>query len=271
MKFSTQFSKVEVIQGSSFIQWRKQSLSDVKSLNTKYVMLYLEDHMLGEAPPDASELIKELSFFKADIFQYSWYPQYSQLRKNLNEVFQKTSRCGIYAEIDKTNQNLILNTEFPWIVSMTSIFDYDFLIKLLKSDRPFLRKFDPRAPYEIEQPPKSNWYLPVVYGLCKHEMGICLDDDNSVFKSSAISRGLYLREKSEVGLYHNGKFSPANLMRQASNSLIGKKVKNALPRSARIIFKTPIRFIGYLIYSIETLLFCLIDFITEIRINFTKK
>ena len=263
--FCMQFDQVQIIQDSNFIQWRKQVLWDIKTFNSKYIMLYLEDHMLSNSPPEADLLISEMSKYRVDIFQYSWYKQYDQLRRKLTETSKKTSTQGVYCHINKSNHSLVLSTKFPWIVSMTSVFNHNFFVKILESNRPFIRKFDPKAPYEIEQPPKSNWYFPLVYGLSNFEMGICLDDDNSVQDSSAISRGLYHGDRSEVAQFHDSQYSLTRILRMFTGSYTGNKLKSKLPESIRKIIKAPIQLVGYSIYTVQTQYFSVIDHFTKIK------
>lgn len=261
LEFCKTLDRVKICVGSDFIQWRKQTLSDLFSIQCDYVMLYLEDHMLSTSPPKSNELISEFYKNGVEIFQYSWFRQYDQLRVLLESKNVNYSVHGIYAEIDKSYKNEILKTKFPWIVSLTSVFEYNYLLKLLTSNRPYLRKFDPKAPYELEQRPNSSWYLPVVYGLSKDEMGICLDDDNSISNSSAFARGLFKGSIAEKAQNHDSSFSIIHIVRKFPNTRIGAKLKQILPMKARRALKIPVLWLGYSIYSIQALFYCSSDYL----------
>ena len=98
----------------------------------------------------------------------------------------------------------------------------------MKSSRPFLRKYDPKAPFDVEQKPESSWYFPIVFGISKNELGICVDDDNAAPGSSAIARGLFVGPQTQRGISHH-----ANL---SINSLALKMIKRIFSdRSLRSI------------------------------------
>lgn len=259
--FCKNLNGVEIFIGSDLIQWRKQVMLDLSLIESDYVMLYLEDHMITTYRPPAQELLSEMYRHKVQIFQYSWYHQYEELRNLLGNAPTNQNCHGIYGEVNSKNYSDVLQTRFPWIVSMTSIFERRFLLKLLKSNRPFVRKFDPRSPYEIEQPPKSKWYLPIIYGLSKVEMGICLDDDNSILNSSAIARNLYHGNTSEIAQHHNSKYSVIRFLKHILNTRTGKNFTNLLPLNLRSWLRMPILWIGYLLYSVQTQFFCLLDYL----------
>lgn len=261
LEFCKALDRVRILVGSELIQWRKQTLSDLSSIKCDYVMLYLEDHMLGASPPKSRELISEFYKYGVEIFQYSWFQQYDQLRVLLESKNVNCAVHGIYAKIDKPYKNEIRKTKFPWIVSMTSVFEYNYLLKLLTSNRPYLRKFDPKAPYELEQRPNSSWYLPVVYGLSKDEMGICLDDDNSISNSSAFARGLFKGSIAEKAQNHDSSISIIHIVRKFPHTRIGAKLKQILPMKARRALKNPVLWWGYFIYSIQALFYCSSDYL----------
>jgi len=261
LEFCKALDRVRILVGSELIQWRKQTLFDLSSIKCDYVMLYLEDHMIGASPPKSRELISEFYKNGVEIFQYSWFQQYDQLRVLLESKNVSCAVHGIYANIDKQYKNEIRKTKFPWIVSMTSVFEYNYLLKLLTSNRPYLRKFDPKAPYELEQRPNSSWYLPVVYGLSKDEMGICLDDDNSISNSSAFARGLFKGSIAEKAENHDSSFSIIHIVRKFPHTRIGTKLKQILPMKARRALKIPVLWWGYSIYSMQTLFYCASDYL----------
>ena len=260
MDFCATFQSVRCVRDSDFLQWRRQTLWDTKFINTHFIMLYLEDHMLSPSAPKSHLITSELLRDGISIFQYSWFPQYSKIR----EAFSVANSEVIPIKVESSNLEYFLQADYRWIVSMTSIFERNFFRKILRSSRPYLRRKNPKAPYDIEQRPDSTWFLPVNFGISLSEIGISLDDENGVDGYSAISRGLYSGNKSEWAKDHDERISSIYLARQLKAKVFPRIDLSQLSPFLRKFIINVVYWPSYFSYSIKAGLFTLLDSITEI-------
>ena len=259
--------RVKSLKGSDFLQWRKQTFFDISNLDSDFVMLYLEDHMLSSSPPDSLQLISELATQKIEVFQYSWNQQYLKITEQLLKCDSTIGEVILSTKIDKTSLKEIMRVESRYIISLTCIFQRDFLLKLLDSPRPYLRKFDPRSPFDVEQRPNNSWYLPLTFGLPKSELGICVDDDNTVPGSSAMSRGLYKGIRPNRGEHHHSKGSTINIAWELKDFIFGKSVIRFIPIRIKLIVTHIIFWPTYISYTLQSPILRLIDKVKLVFVN----
>lgn len=258
--------KVRCSIGSNFLQWRKQTHFDISNVKSNYIMLYLEDHMLSINPPNASNLIVELAADEIQVFQYSWNQQYLKIAESLLNHGSKVNKASISKCIDKSLLIEMMNVEPRYLISLTSIFQRNFFLKLLDSPRPYLRKFNPRTPFDVEQRPNNTWFLPLTFGLPRSELGICVDDDNTVSGSSAISRGLYNGIRPTRGELHHSKSSTINLAWELRRIVFGKSVISFIPLRVKLILTSIIFWPTYISYTLQAPILRLLDSINAVFI-----
>lgn len=211
-KLASSLPSVSTATGSKFRTWRAQTLADTQTLNSRFVFIFLEDHLPAPDPAPSASVLSDLEMGRVDILQYSWFASYGRQRDLLESV--QGERIGTTIQVNLT-QHLVrqLASRNPmYFVSLTSIFSRDFLIRLLRSGRPWIRRFDPHAPFDIEQRPSATWFLPVRYACPTSELGICIDDDLTTPGSSAMSRGLYPRIREERVFTHHSSTSFRHLL-----------------------------------------------------------
>ena len=250
--FCASLQDVECIQGATFHQWRTQTVWDLKKINFRFVMLYLEDHLIAKSPPDRYRLLDEIIAKDVHVFQYSWFYQYEKISLALQKSQGHNSMSGVYTSLTKNELRKILEIDYRWVITMTSIFERNFFFRLLKSPRPYIKKLDPKAPYTIEQKPETSWFLPIVFGLSKIELGICIDDDNTTPGSSAISRGLYQGLRSNRGEYHHGKNSLIQIAWKIKESIYGKSPIQFIPLRFKLFSTKFIVWPTYISYSLQS-------------------
>lgn len=261
--FTKDFSQVKSVQDSDFLTWRKQSEWDIRELTTPFVIIYLEDHMIKESSVTSSNHMSEIRENRADVFQYSWFHQYSQLRKILLDNGAESTQNGVFIELTKSLVKRISQPDRNYFVSLSSIFSREFLLKVLGSPKPLIRRYDPRSPFDVEQRPGTYWYLPIIYGVASNEIIMCIDDDNGVTGSSAISLGLYEGPVTTRGLSHHAKNSLYLIVLSLFHKLkvLGfLKISNAATKS--ILFKG-LSYLNVVTYSLEAPTLRLIDFLIE--------
>lgn len=257
--FCARLQNIECTQGATFHQWRTQTIWDLKKKNYHFVMLYLEDHMLVESPPEGSRLLNEIISHDVQVFQYSWHRQYEKISQAIQKSQNNTSMSGAYISLTEKELRKILEIDYRWFISLTSIFERNFLLHLLKSSRPYVKKLDPKAPYTVEQKPESSWFLPIIFGLSKTELGVCIDDDNTIPGSSAISRGLYHGLRSSRGEYHHGMKSLIQVAWNIKERIYGKTPIRFIPLRLKLFVTKFIVWPTYISYSIQSLVLRLLD------------
>lgn len=201
--FASQFARVTVNLDSHYLQWRFQSYVDLKEVNSTYVVIFLEDHLILSDKSKAPLLLKELESKAIDIFQYSWFMQYSGFRTGEIAFELQQGNLGTYSTVDKSFVRSLPESHRTQFCSLSSVFRRDFLVELLSSSRPWVRKYDPRSPFDVEQSPNSTWYLPINFGLPNFEIAACIDDDNGVAGYSLVSRGMFTNVTTKRGISHH--------------------------------------------------------------------
>lgn len=206
-KYCKKFSNISIEIGSGFIQWRNQALCDVQTINSKYIMIFLEDHQIISNNATFNQIINVLKRDKVDIFQYSWFKHYKDACTYLRQNNQDDNLEVISLLVNDRNVEFFeVNTNY--IVSLTSIFRKEILLNLLQTRRPLIRKYDSRGPFDVEKSPKLRFYLPIKFALPEKEFALCVDDEMGILGSSAIARGISHLPTTKRGVTHYSKFSP---------------------------------------------------------------
>ena len=229
-KFVASFPAAVSHVGSNFSQWRRQAAFDIENMNCTYVFQYLEDHMPTPFSGESSVILEDLDRMHVDVLQYSWFQTYAPLVTNMRNHGADVKEALISLKIDT---GLLETKSFDtslYYISLTSIFRKSLYTKILRSRRPVVRRYDPRAPFDVEQKPWATWYLPLQYALTSSELGICLDDDHLVVGSSATSRGLYAGSGEQREITHHARWSLRNSVLASISTLLesnfsGKMVK----------------------------------------------
>ena len=191
--FCRGLENVEFRKGTEYRTWRSQTLADIHSADTPYIFQYLEDHMLHPQAPDFSDLMADLKMLNADVFNYSWFDSYKDFRGFLSAKQAEESGILLGKNLDKALLREVASSSGLYPVGLSSVFSKNFYLTVLKSSRPFVRRFDPSAPFDVEQSARASWLAPLVFALPTSEIGICIDDDHIVPGSSARSRGFFPR------------------------------------------------------------------------------
>jgi hypothetical protein len=190
-KFARNLRNVELRTGSEYLTWRAQVRADLAHVPQTYVFQYFEDHM---PHPDASppgQIVSQLRDQEPDILQYSWHPSYLPLRDMLLEFGAGVYSSMMVQAMSRSMLKKVGRQTGLYSISLTSVFKREFFLRLLGTVRPIVRRFDPTAPFDVEQRATSSWFAPIRFALPVKELGTCIDDDHLVSGSSAMSRGLF--------------------------------------------------------------------------------
>jgi len=255
----TRGQNLKVIQGSDFIKWRNQAIFDLEGYSSKYIFLFLEDHIPAPASPPFREILSQLQDQDCDLLQYSWYPQYSKWRNRfLRSDNLKCERVVSY-EVDNNSLSALLQEDFRWVISITGIYKRSFLLGILKSSFPIIKKTNPRAPFDLEKNPESTRFLPCKLGLPVNEIGICVDDDNTIFGSSAMSRGIVSLDGYSRIANHHASIAPLSIVSKARNFELLELVFKALPIRLKKLLGRWLLVPTYLVNTVESVIFEIID------------
>jgi hypothetical protein len=124
-------------------------------------------------------------------------------------------------------------------------------LEVLGTHRPIWRTKDPRSPHDVEHKPESTYFLPINFGVPIHELGASLDDDNTILGSSAISRGLFIGERSPRGENHESANSPIARFEKITASLLVNRIKGQLPSNLKALIFKLFLFPNSLYYSVQ--------------------
>lgn len=243
---------IEIRVGSSLRNWKSQAFIDVLGLVTDYIFLYQEDHLLHPNAPSAERLTKALYDSDADILQYSWFFSYEELRYQMSRDGNIHDELVVVREIDRDYQRSVVRPARVYSVGLSSVFRRTFLLKILETGRPFLRRFDPAGPFDVEQSYTASWFLPISLAFPLVEVGVCIDDDHSVPGSSAISRGYFRAQAETREFFHRPKNSLTSKLRDFSQRSKVLWVKQGLMKV--------LSGLDYLIFSVQAPVRRLFDF-----------
>ena len=197
--FARNLAGIECHVGAEFHQWRWQAQHDLEHVSTPYVFQYLEDHIPSSSAPPPLQVIDDLIRCDIDVLQYSWFQSYERQRTLLRKLGAREGSTTQSITLEWRSIPELRKQDPLYFVSLPSIFRRDFYLRVLRSPRPWIRRFDPVTPFDVEQRPPSAWLMPMTYACVKSELGICLDDDLLAPGSSAIARGLFVPTQSNGG------------------------------------------------------------------------
>lgn len=257
--FASALPQVTTALGSKFRTWRAQALADVRSLDSHFVFVFLEDHIPAPNPVPAISILRDLAAGNVDVLQYSWFASYERQRSLLQGAQGKLMGSTIQIDLDASLARHLAPKNPMYFVSLTSVFNRNFLMRLLRSGRPWIRRFDPQAPFDVEQQPGSTWLLPIRYACPTSELGICLDDDLTTPGSSAMSRGLYPRRSEQRVFTHHSSTSFRHLLGRQIAALEHRQGGGAAGLSALLFARKALTALDMLRYSLRAPMLKAID------------
>lgn len=185
------------ISFNDYRDWQKETKILIECISTKYILIWVEDHILMKEPSYIDKIVFEMNVNESDYLNYTFFCFgyhkifYDSLNfkslvrsKNIN-TFQLNlnSYSKIYGMRDKFKFSNLYITALP------SIFSKKLFLKLL-----YRRHFNFKliqTPHFIEKPPFSIRYLPFNMSYLNEELFASIDDDRGIEKYSLINRKLY--------------------------------------------------------------------------------
>jgi hypothetical protein len=184
---------IDFFSDSSFKEWKLDLLEQVAKSDCDYYVLIQEDHF----PVVSLEVLRSVLDYCArhgvDFMPLSFFPQYQQWVNSLSQ-----SKAQIF-------QNQILSVwnfdkKFPsnesadlriYPVNLIGFFSKDLLLRILRSEHPFFKRYPIDSPFDFEQPYDQTWYLPIKWAFPAFELLACIDDDHGIPGYSLSARGNY--------------------------------------------------------------------------------
>ena len=170
--------------------WFHDSRLMLKSIDEKFVLFWIEDHM---------SLVSDLSLYDAiiqnmeisgvEFLLTSWF-----WARNDYELIPKNEMPNIsWFDLDETTFPLLMRkSPEAYIISCVGIFDIMLFSRLITDDdEKQAIKWPKETPFDFEKSSHDVHWLPVRIGLSKQELFASIDDDSIMPGSSLISRGLY--------------------------------------------------------------------------------
>ena len=116
------------------------------------------------------------------------------------------------------------------IISLAGIYSIKMFIKIIKSKKPYLRRWPKQTPFDFEKKWCDTYILPVKMAIPKYEIFSNIDDDNLINGSSLISRRLYPKRVIRKNLILDREdFKTKN------KYIIIKKLINSIPLGSKFL------------------------------------
>mgnify|MGYP001259800870 CR=1 FL=1 len=172
--------------------WFYDSSIIANKIKSNYVMFWIEDNILISSPDMLTNCIFEMEKFKVDQL---WYSFFTEDVKNRFSII-KPHKVGNYITITQLNSETCkeirkkLKTDF-YYVSVISIMRVNFFMKVLLSNKPYIKRWPRYLPFDFEKKSLDKIEPIILHALPNQELFVNIDDDRDEKKYSLISRGLY--------------------------------------------------------------------------------
>lgn len=169
--------------------WFIDSQKLLDKIQTKYVLLWLEDHICID-PKSVNGVVRRMDCVDADILTYSFWCN-GHMRERYKEVSQNNLDLISWFDHDISANEVIQQSKWKsYIVSCTSIIKSDLFAKIIK-DGGSEKRWPRETPFDFEKEPFDINWLPIRRAVPKSELFASIDDDLSCPGSCLQKRGLY--------------------------------------------------------------------------------
>lgn len=214
------------------------------------VFQYLEDHLPNPDAMPAKIVLERLTTLQPDPLSYTVFDSWEPLGKSLDDFAGISTPPFILREMDASSIRAVAKQTNLCLVSLPALFKRTFYLQLLRSPLSLVRRFDPSAPFDLEQLPSATWFAPLSLGVMLSELGICIYDDHLVPGSSAMERGLYPKSGVACEITHHSRWSLRTLVGGAIPTS-PKPVRSALSKVVTLFDIIRFRLEGFAIHTID--------------------
>jgi len=190
--------------------WFHDTLQVLQQVSSEFIVTAIEDHFLVANPLTLERTVQEMHDLRIDHLEYSWFPRVSP-RALLEGTSFFEGAFTVGADLDlagniqrhRNYESQLGHSGSVYLVALCAIVRTELLRKVCRSHHPDRRRFDIRAPFDVERSGCDVDLLPIRIGHPKIELFAALDDDNIHPGSSLHQRGLYrnlsLRQQLQQG------------------------------------------------------------------------
>ena len=186
-------SKVEVSYLESKKGWLHDSKIISKSISTDLTMIWVEDHLFISDKDKLRKALLEMFQNNVDVLYYSWFHKGTKdFFYFINPIFN-----GSYIDswtFDDKTINIRKKSDIYknyYTIPLQSVMKTDFLHKILENEKPYLKRWPIKTPFDFEKKLKDGFCSSYKIGLPKHELFASIDDDHGHPGYSLISRNIY--------------------------------------------------------------------------------
>ena len=223
-----------------------------EKITARYVLAWIEDHILLAQPKILNKCIYEMNQFNVDILCYTWYIQSLMDPYKIIEPYgagkyitaRKIDSNATIKIIDKLKERkpiLSIPKDDFYVISASSIIKKDFFKKVLLSKKPYLKRRPRKTPHDFEKRSKDNFASIIRTAWPVQELFVCIDDDLGKTGYSLISRGLYPDRISRKSL----------LNKEEKPNPLRKKIRNLIPKFFRPYVLFFVRYIYRITYTLN--------------------
>ncbi len=230
--------KLELTYLNSKRGWFHDSRIISKKIISKFVFFWIEDHLLISSPDTLKKCIKEMELYKVDQLEYSFFPE---MRKIWS--IPTTFNVGKYIKIINLNFNNCnkIKKKFKedfYTISCLQIFEKKFFLKVLYSNKPYLKRWPRHLPFDFEKKLVDKISSNINKAIPHKELFASIDDDFENPGYSLISRKKYPNRISRNNLM-NLEF---NKLKKSNSSNIKSKIKKLIKKN-QLLHNNLIKFI----------------------------
>ena len=189
----TSLEGFELFSSSSFREWKLDLLEQVSRIESNFFVLLQEDHMPLVPREKLVEVLNQCKMNSVDFMPLSFFPQYFSFSNHVNQIQNpdfENSDISVW-NLNKEVLDQIPLTIENYPVSLVGYFSKRLLIQILLTERPFIKNYSIKSPFDFEQKRREIWYLPIKWAFPKLELFACIDDDHGIPGYSLSSRGNY--------------------------------------------------------------------------------
>ena len=189
--------KLNLFYQNSTFGWFHDSKKIFKYITAKFVLNWIEDHIMIVKPQILINCIKEMDNFNVNQLWYSWFIPSVIDPYNTEEKFKDGNfitvhkiddlTCLKIRNLRKKNRNF---KDFCVIPAQT-IMEKKFFETVLFSKKPYFRRTSRKTPHDFEKRSKDKIVKLIINAFPKQELFVSIDDDLFTPGYSLISRGAY--------------------------------------------------------------------------------
>ena len=235
-------NKIKLYHFHSRQGWFFDTKNMIANIKSKYVFIWVEDHILINNCATLKNCILEMEKYKVDQLWYSFFTKEIKKRFSIVPPYKK----GKFITISKIDDNACfqiykrLKTYF-YTISMISIMRRDYFIDVIYSSKPYIKRWPRYLPFDFEKRSTDKVFPIIWHALPKKELFASIDDDRGEKNYSLISRGIYKRS-----------ISRQNLKEMEFSSLkLKNRIKSIIPKIIIILVSSSMIYLRRLVYTIN--------------------